>query len=183
MKIGVLALQGSVAEHYNMIERGGAIAIEVRDPSDFDNIDALIIPGGESTTLKKIMKIKSLDKIITKKVKDGMPVWGTCAGLILLSSGEGYLNLIDIKAERNAYGTQHQSFSTTIDFGDSKAEVKFIRAPKIVEVGNGVDIVAEINNEPAACIYGNVLVTTFHPEVTKDLSVFLYFTGLISGSY
>lgn len=179
MVIGVLALQGSVVEHFKMLERGGITAVEVRNPSDFDNIDALIIPGGESTTLVKTMKIKSIDEIIVKKVNEGMPVWGTCAGLILLSRGKEYLNLIDIEVERNGYGTQHQSFSTTIDFGDSKADVKFIRAPKIVKVGDGVDIVSVHGNEPVACISGNVLVTTFHPEVTKDLSVLLYFSGLI----
>lgn len=179
MVIGVLALQGSVLEHCNMLERGGVTAVEVRNPSDFDDIDALIIPGGESTTLVKILKIKSIDKIIVKKVKEGMPVWGTCAGLILLSKGSEYLNLIDVEVERNGYGTQHQSFSTTVDFGDSKANVKFIRAPKIVKVGKDVEIVSVHEDEPVACISGNVLVTTFHPEVTKDLSVLLYFTGLI----
>lgn len=179
MNIGVLALQGSVAEHLNMIKKLGDNPVEVRDPSDFDLIDALIIPGGESTTLSKTLKIKSIDRLIIEKAKGGMPVWGTCAGLILLSNGENYLNLIDIGVERNGYGTQHQSFESTIEFGNSIANVKFIRAPRIANVGKSVDVIAKLDNEPIACLYKNIFVTTFHPEVTNDITVLLYFKGLI----
>lgn len=184
MRIGVLGLQGSVKEHCDSIESQGDIAIVVRYPEDLDSIDALIIPGGESTTLIRLLKIKDMDSAIILKALSGLPIWGTCAGLILLSSkvedsSITPLGLIDITTRRNGYGTQHDSFTADIDIENYSANVRFIRAPRILELGENVKIVTEYNGEVVAATNGKVLVTTFHPEVTGDRYFYRYFRSFI----
>lgn len=184
MRIGVLGLQGSVAEHCYSIENHGDDAFVVKYPEDLDRIDGLIIPGGESTTLMRLLKIKGMDKAISAKVKAGLPVWGTCAGLILLSKSVENnefipLGLIDLKARRNGYGNQHDSFTTDIEIGGNISCVRFIRAPQIVSLGEGVEVLAKYKENTVAAISNNVMVTTFHPEVTGDKYFYRYFRSII----
>ncbi len=184
MDIGVLGLQGSVKEHCDSIKSQGDIAVVVRYPEDLDSIDALIIPGGESTTLVRLLKIKDMDSAIILKALSGMPIWGTCAGLILLSSrvedsSLKPLGLIDITARRNGYGTQHDSFTTVIQIQGCSARVRFIRAPRIVYIGDNVKVVTKYEGEVVAATNGKILVTTFHPEVTEDKSFYRYFKTFI----
>jgi 5'-phosphate synthase pdxT subunit len=173
--VGVLALQGSVKEHIDSIELAGDIGVEVRDPVDFESIDALIIPGGESTTILKLLGIKSIDTVLIEKVKNGLPVWGTCAGLIILSS----LGLIDIDIERNGWGAQNFSFIRDIELDGKSSTVSFIRAPRIKRVGEGVKGISFIDNEIVAIKKGSILGTTFHPELGRDLKVYNYFKSFI----
>lgn len=175
MTIGVLALQGSVKEHIDTIRYAGDIGVEVRDPEDFDTIDALIIPGGESTTIFKLLKIKGLDSIIIDRVKNGLRVWGTCAGLILLNR----LDLLDIEIERNGWGSQNSSFICDIEIKGVESQVSFIRAPRIKSVGIGVDTISTIDGEVVAVKKGKLLGTTFHPELGRDLTVYNFFKSLL----
>lgn len=184
MTIGVLALQGSVEEHINMIEKSGDTALPVRYPDELSRVDALIIPGGESTTLTKVLKIKSMDKAIKDRALQGLPVWGTCAGLILLSSSVDHervepLGLIDIDTARNGYGTQIDSFTATVNLNGEESVVKFIRAPKIIRTGKDVEVVTTYKNEIVAAMSKNILVTAFHPEVTEDKNFLKLFKSII----
>ncbi|MBI9101123.1 MAG: pyridoxal 5'-phosphate synthase glutaminase subunit PdxT [Spirochaetales bacterium] len=184
MTIGVLGLQGSVAEHGRAIESDGDIFRRVLSPEDLDKIDGLIIPGGESTTLTKLIKIKMLDEAILRKAREGLKIWGTCAGLILLSKevkgGEiEPLGLLDITAGRNGYGTQMQSFSTTVPFRGGFEAVSFIRAPKILSCGESVTILSEYAGLPVAVCTESIMATTFHPEVTGSLGVYRYFKNTL----
>lgn len=175
MNIGVLALQGSVEEHLEVIARAGDKGVEVRNPDDFENIDALIIPGGESTTILKLLKIKKLDSILTKKIESGIPVWGTCAGLIILST----LGYLDAVITRNGWGSQNFSFTRDTLFNNKSIQVSFIRAPRIKTVGAGVEVLSTLENEIVAIKRANILGTTFHPELGLDLTVYNYFKGLV----
>ncbi|MGL1891954.1 MAG: pyridoxal 5'-phosphate synthase glutaminase subunit PdxT [Spirochaetaceae bacterium] len=172
MIIGVLALQGSVLEHSTVIETQGDIVRLVNDPQDLEGISRLIIPGGESTTLAKILKIKGLDRAIINQYHKGLFIWGTCAGLILLAN---HLKLIDIKVQRNGYGSHSNSFITDIKFQNKICRVKFIRAPKIKEVDKKVDILSMYDGEVVAAEYNRILVTTFHPELTENIDFYKYF--------
>lgn len=184
MTVGVLGLQGSVKEHCDSVNEFGDQSVVVRYPEDLENIDALIIPGGESTTLLKLLKIKDMDRAIKKKALSGLPIWGTCAGLILLSrkvddNSVEPLNLIDIITKRNGYGNQHDSFTADLTVKGEIANVRFIRAPKILECGPGVKELAHYNNSCVAASFKKILVTTFHPEVTGDKYFYKYFRSFI----
>lgn len=181
--IGVLAIQGSVIEHVSALKRvGEENVVEVRTISDLNRTGSLVIPGGESTTIGKLLKLEGLDKEIIRRAHGGMPIYGTCAGVILvakrISEKAARLNLIDIKVKRNAYGRQVDSFETKILAPKiSKKPIKaiFIRAPKILSAGKDVEILAKYKGDIIMCRQGNILVSTFHPELTDDTSVHKYF--------
>lgn len=180
VKIGVLAIQGSVEEHLKMLEICGAVGGEVLDPKDLEDIDGLIIPGGESTTISKLMATNGLASAICEKAKLGLPIYGTCAGMILLSKSSGgemqSLGLMDVEVERNAYGRQVNSFQTDVDIdGIGEFPAVFIRAPRIKSLGENVKILAKHNQTPIMCRQGNLLVSSFHPELTTDTRVHNYF--------
>jgi len=187
--IGVLDIQGSVEEHFSVLGKCGVRAILVKKNEDLRGISGLIIPGGESTTIGKLIKRFGLFEEIIKAHEQGMAIWGTCAGAILLAKkikpeGEkeiiNSLRLLDVEIARNAYGRQIDSFETEIKFEFGKKVHKkipavFIRAPKILDVGKGVKVLAKFNNEIVAVMQENLLATTFHPEMTDDLSVHEFF--------
>ncbi|PIR55059.1 pyridoxal 5'-phosphate synthase glutaminase subunit PdxT [Candidatus Peregrinibacteria bacterium CG10_big_fil_rev_8_21_14_0_10_36_19] len=176
MKIGVLDIQGSVDEHIISLKKLGVHVVRVKKPEDLEGLKGLIIPGGESTTIGKLLKRFGLGEEIAKKVQDGMAIWGTCAGAILLANqvigGEvDGLNLIDAKVQRNAYGRQIDSFETKIEFANTKIPAVFIRAPKILNVGDGVEILSKLDGEIVAAKKDKIVISTFHPELT-DSTVF-----------
>lgn len=183
LNIGILAFQGSVAEHKRalaMIE--GVSSVEVRTKEDLDMVSGLIIPGGESTTIGKLVREYGLAQPIVQRAKEGMPIWGTCAGMILMAKeivGEQavHLGIMDITVRRNAYGSQLDSFCSDCSMpliSNEKVPLVFIRAPWVESVGNGVDILAELDGKIIAARQGNMLATSFHPELTKDLSFHRY---------
>lgn len=184
MKVGILALQGDVREHISILKKLNAEAVSVKMPEDLEDIDALIIPGGESTTMGFLMKKYGLDKKIKEKYSQGMPIYGTCAGAILLAkniveSRQPKLALIDIEIERNAYGRQNESFEANLEIkeiGDFKGV--FIRAPIIKKIYNGAEILAEHNKFPVMIKQDNILITTFHPELTNDSRIHDYFLSM-----
>lgn len=183
MKVGVLSFQGGVIEHLNQIKSLGHIGIEVKKEEDLNEIDAIILPGGESTTIGKLLKITGLIEPLKEKIKNGLPTWGTCAGMILLANeieGEEtrHLQLMDIRVRRNAFGTQIDSFKTQkLIEGVSKGEIEliFIRAPYITKVGKTVSILCKIDNKIVAVKQDNIIATSFHPELTDDLTFLQYF--------
>ena len=189
-KVGVLALQGDFAEHMKSLESIGAEPTEVRLPADLVDIDALIIPGGESTTIARLMDVFGLTKDIKGRVKEGMPVWGTCAGMIVLAKRlvedrPQPLGLMDIRVQRNAYGRQIDSFETEIPvpaLGEKSFRAVFIRAPAIEEIGSAVETIACLEDgQVVAAREGNVLVTAFHPELTSDTRFHSYFLSMDAG--
>lgn len=191
MGVGVLALQGDFAEHVELLEAAGVQAIEVRLPSDLRDIQSLIIPGGESTTIARLMDVFNLTEDIKRLVQDGMPTWGTCAGMIVLAreiteDRPKPLGLIDICVQRNAFGRQVDSFETNIAvpvLGEDAFPAVFIRAPMIEEIGPGVKSLAYLDDHSVvAAQQGNVLVTAFHPELTKDQRFHSYFLSMSSES-
>jgi len=195
MKIGVLALQGAFLEHIQVIHRLGAAAVEVRLPADLDNLDGLIIPGGESTTILKLMHTNNLFEPLRKMIESGLPVLGTCAGMICLAkrisnSQESVLEplaLMDIDVRRNAFGRQVDSFEVDLPvpvLGDEAYRAVFIRAPLIEKVGQGVQVLARLDDGTiVAARQDNMLVTSFHPELTEDLRFHKYFLNMAnSGS-
>ena len=180
MKVGILALQGDVREHADKLTTLEAKSVSVKFPQHLDDIDALIIPGGESTTISMLMKRYKLDEAIKEKYKLGMPIYGTCAGAILLAkSSKGKqlkLGLADMSVERNAYGRQLESFEAPLNIkyiGDFNGI--FIRAPVIKRMHNGTEILCEHDNHPVMIKHNNLLITTFHPELTDDTRVHAYF--------
>jgi 5'-phosphate synthase pdxT subunit len=177
LTIGVLALQGAFIEHVKMLERLGAKAREVRLPSDLDGLDGLIIPGGESTTIGKLLVHYELLEPLRKLVDSGFPIYGTCAGTILLAKDIGGLDqpllaTMDLVVKRNAFGRQLQSFETDLKIaglGDEPFRAVFIRAPAISSAGAGVDVLASLDNGTiVAARQGSLLVSCFHPELTND---------------
>ena len=189
MMIGVLALQGDFARHAAVLARCGVEAVEVRRPEELADVDGLIIPGGESTTLLKLMDEWAFVPALEKFHAAGRPIFGTCAGLILLaremeSPRQFSLGLIDVTVERNAYGRQRESFeasgTVTLDGRAHPLEMVFIRAPRIRRVGAGVETLAEHHGEPVMARQGSVLVATFHPELTDDRAVHRYFCDVVS---
>lgn len=182
--IGVLALQGDFAEHVMVLRRLGAEAREVRLPRDFDGLDGLILPGGESTTFSRLIGVNGLKGPILDLAASHAPVWGTCAGLIALARrvegrDQPILGLLDIEVKRNAYGRQIDSFETTISIpalGEAPFHAVFIRAPRIEKVGAGVEVLARTaDGVPVAVRQGNVLASSFHPELTEDPRFHAYF--------
>ena len=190
MRIGVLAIQGDVIEHQAVLRRLGADEVEVRVPGDLAGVDGLIIPGGESTTIGKLMVEHGLDRAIPDAVRQGMAVYGTCAGMILMakraSGGEPpLLRLMDIEVARNAYGRQVDSFETDLEvpvLGPPPLHAVFIRAPVIEEVGRGVEVLASLDRRPVLAREGRLLVSSFHPELAPDDRVHRYFLDMIRAS-
>jgi 5'-phosphate synthase pdxT subunit len=177
LTIGVLALQGAFAEHVAMLERLGARAREVRLPSDLQGLDGLIIPGGESTTIGKLLVHYELLEPLRDLVGSGLPIYGTCAGTILLAKDIGgldqpLLGTMDLVVERNAFGRQLQSFETDVQIAgldESPFRAVFIRAPAIKSAGPGVDVLASLDDGTiVAARQGSLLVSCFHPELTDD---------------
>jgi len=186
MKVGVLALQGAVAEHIRSIELAGAEGVAVKHPEQLEELDGLIIPGGESTTIGKLMRKYEFIEAIRAFSEQRKPVFGTCAGLILMAKEieggeEAHLGLMDIKVSRNAFGRQRESFETDLDVKGLQEPLRavFIRAPLITAVGNEVDILSNYNDEIVAARQGHLLVSSFHPELTDDYSLHTYFTEMI----
>ena len=182
--VGVLALQGAFAAHAESLRRLGCETTEVRSVSDLESVTALVIPGGESSTMSQLIESAGLVEPIRRRVSDGMPVFGTCAGLILLATeildGRGdqiSFGALDVAVRRNAYGRQVDSFETEIDTVDGLVRAVFIRAPRIESVGDNVDVLARHGNEPVWIRQGNVMATSFHPELTDDVRVHARFVS------
>lgn len=182
MNIGILALQGAFLEHGKILESLNINYKFVRNISDFESCDSLIIPGGESTSISKLLKSTGLDNKIISSIKNGMPVFGTCAGMILLAkevvNQESHLAVMNICVKRNAYGRQLGSFSFKSNFQGiiKPIEMVFIRAPYIHSIlSSDVEILAKVNDKIVAARDKNLLVTSFHPELTNDSSVHKFF--------
>lgn len=195
MNVGVLALQGAFIEHIRALNRLGVTAREVRSCNDLDTVDALIIPGGESTTIGKLLVRTGLHEAIRIRAASGMSIWGTCAGMILLGADVGdtgsrtgerqpLLRLMDVRLRRNAFGAQLESFETTLEvpaIADYPVPTIFIRAPVIEAVGAGVDVLARLpDGRPVAARQGQYLATAFHPELTDDLAWHRYFVTSVT---
>ncbi|MFB3926686.1 MAG: pyridoxal 5'-phosphate synthase glutaminase subunit PdxT [Syntrophales bacterium] len=187
MIIGVLALQGAFREHAGMLKKCGIDAVEVRLPDQLDQVDGLIIPGGESTTISKLMLEYGFPGKIKELASSGKPVFGTCAGLIVLANKlqgkmQALLNLIDIDVKRNAYGRQIESREVDLPFeflGDGPFRTVFIRAPQIESIGPGVKALAWYQKKVIAARQNNILVCAFHPELTGDPRVHRYFIEMV----
>jgi pyridoxal 5'-phosphate synthase pdxT subunit len=184
MTIGVLALQGDFDAHRRRLEELGATVTLVRKAEDFDNIDGLVIPGGESTTFLKLMPSQLLERLRT--FVHAKPTFGTCAGAILLANrvtnpDQPGLNALDITIERNAYGRQIDSaiLEAATKLGDLPLEMVFIRAPRIQQVGDGVEVLAKRGDDPVLVRQGRVMAATFHPELSDDTRVHAEFLKLI----
>lgn len=190
IKVGILALQGSFSEHAKMIQSLGYESFEVRKVNELENIDGLIIPGGESTTMKHHLALSEFGLLLKQKIDEGLPVYGTCAGAILLAKkingrlNEDGLNAMNIDVLRNAYGAQLDSFEEEITVNLKEHSYKipaiYIRAPKINSIGDEVKVLSKNNNnEIVMALQRNILVTTFHPELTQDKTVHSYFVETI----
>jgi 5'-phosphate synthase pdxT subunit len=168
MKIGVLAVQGNVREHTTMLRRLGAEVVEVRKPEQLDGLDGLVVPGGESTTFMRLMRLYGLDEALRTFAG---PVFGTCAGMIVLD--REHLALMDLEVDRNAYGRQVASFEADLDLKGEARPLRgvFIRAPRVRDHGDEVEVLAEHDVEPVLLRQGRFLVASFHPELTEDTRV------------
>ncbi len=191
-RIGVLALQGAVDLHVHALERLGVETIEVRRAEDLARVDGLVLPGGESSTISKLLVINELFEPLAERLNEGMPAFGTCAGMIMLASEllDGHddhlsFGAIDISVRRNAFGRQIDSFETdlsVIGLPESPVHAVFIRAPVVERVGPEVEILAAVEEgQPVACRQGNVLVTSFHPELSPDLRIHELFIKGMAG--
>lgn len=187
MKIGVLALQGAVAEHIKMIGKAGAEGVVVKRAEQLNELDGIIIPGGESTTIGKLMREYGFIEALRSFSGQGKPLFGTCAGLIILADhivGEerAHLQLMNMKVQRNAFGRQRESFETELDVKgiDEKVRAVFIRAPLIKEVGANVDVLSMHNGEIVAARQGHLLAVSFHPELTDDYRMHQYFLDMVT---
>ena len=190
-KVGILALQGAVREHAAAVAELGAHPVEVRTPDDLAGVEALILPGGESTTMSLLLESSGLYDPIAERLADGMPAFGTCAGMILLSSDvldgrpdQRFFGAIDLTVRRNAFGRQVDSFETGLAVrglpsttGDEPFDAVFIRAPFVERAGDDVEVLAEVDGHPVLCRSGSVLVSAFHPELSDDLRVHELFLG------
>lgn len=187
--IGVLALQGDFEKHALMLELLGAGTLYVREPADLERVDALVMPGGESTTIGKLMTAYRLLEPIRERILDGMPVYGTCAGLILLAvqteeKHQHRLSVLDISVRRNAYGRQVDSFEADIDIpviGERPFRAVFIRAPVVTEIKDSVQTLAQFENKPVLVRKDNILAGSFHPELTEDTRIHAYFLDTVAG--
>ena len=197
--IGVLAIQGDVAENVlatkNALEQSNVSGkvVEVKTPQDVQKIDGLILPGGESTMMGQLSMVNGSLKQIKEKISAGMPVFGICAGLIMLSKNasdkivgnmdQPLLDLIDVAVERNSFGRQQESFEAKVSMdslGISDFNGVFIRAPSISQLGDGVEAISKFNDKVVAVKKGNILCTAFHPELTQDVSLHKYFVNMVS---
>ena len=180
MKAGVLALQGDFREHALVLAAAGASPVEVRTPQDLSGVELLVIPGGESTTIGKLARAVGLVEPVRVRVADGMPVLGTCAGMIVLaqrvSGGEPLFGVLDVTVQRNAYGRQVDSFEADVDVDGIDHPVRgvFIRAPRVEAVGPDVRILAEHEGHPVVLEQGNVVVASFHPELVGEAALHAY---------
>lgn len=191
MKIGVLAVQGAVSEHLSHIQKCGVDAVAVKDRESLGKACGLIIPGGESTTIGKLIEIFGLADLIRERNRQGsLAVFGTCAGMVLLArdivdgiKDQPRLGLMDIQVKRNAFGRQRESFETELDFDilDYPLTAVFIRAPIVKKAGPDVETLAELPEGIVAARQGNLLVTSFHPELTDDLRAHQYFINICRG--
>lgn len=184
--VGILALQGSVIEHESMLAKIGAKTLRVLKPEHLEQIDGIILPGGESTTLGKLLNLFSLAEPLKAKIEGGLPVFGTCAGLILLAKEiegeEPHLGVMDIRVRRNAYGRQIDSFiahEVIEEFSPLPLELVFVRAPAIEKTFGKAKVLKELNGRIIAARQENMLVTSFHPELTDDETVHRYFISMI----
>lgn len=188
MKIGILALQGAFEEHVKVLEKLGVASVEIRNLEDFQqhqsDLSGLILPGGESTTMGKLLRDQNMLIPLRGAILNGLPVFGTCAGLILLakeitSQEESHLATMDIVVERNAYGRQLGSFYTEAECkGVGKIPMTFIRGPIISSLGEDVEILATVDDQIVAAQEQNMLVTSFHPELTDDARLHQYFINM-----
>jgi 5'-phosphate synthase pdxT subunit len=176
MKIGVLAVQGNFREHAAVLRRLGAEPVEVRKPAQLEGLDGLIIPGGESTAIMRLVRLYGLEDAIRGFSR---PLFGTCAGMILLD--RNHLGVLDLEVARNAYGRQVASFEADLELDGDERPLRgvFIRAPRVAEVGPGVEVLAELEGEPVLLREGRVLVASFHPELTDDTRVHERFLDLV----
>ncbi|HEX2945008.1 MAG TPA: pyridoxal 5'-phosphate synthase glutaminase subunit PdxT [Clostridia bacterium] len=187
IRVGVLALQGSVIEHMHMLNTIDNVeSVEVKSNIDLTEIDGIILPGGESTVMGKLIKDFGLFDTLKSRIVDGMPAWGTCAGMILLAKDivdeEPHLSVMDIKVRRNAYGRQIDSFSRNAvipAISPEPIELIFVRAPWIDAAGDNADKLLSIDGHIVAARQNNMLATSFHPELTKNPSVHMYFIDMI----
>jgi pyridoxal 5'-phosphate synthase pdxT subunit len=183
LTLGVLALQGAFREHKQLFETLGAKVVEVRFPEQLEGLQGIVIPGGESTTMAKLMGSYEFDKALPEFYKQGGAIWGTCAGAIAIAKDiVGYpeqprLNLMDIAVERNAYGRQVASFETDVPVKtfENPFHVVFIRAPRIASVGKDVEVLATFKDDPIMVKQERLMATVFHPELTKDTRIHRYF--------
>ena len=168
MRIGVLAVQGNFREHAAMLRRLGSDPVEVRKPEQLEGLDGLVVPGGESTTFMRLMRLYGLDEALRTFAG---PVFGTCAGMIVLD--RGHLDLMDLEVDRNAYGRQVASFEADLRLRDEDEPLHgvFIRAPRVRDHGPGVEVLAEHDGEPVLLRQGRFIVAAFHPELTEDTRV------------
>ena len=189
-RVGVLALQGAFREHLAALRDVGVDAVEVRLPRDLEGLDGLVIPGGESSTMSKLIEAYDLEQPIRDLHARGGAFLGTCAGMIVLAHhaedgrpDQRYLDMIDIDVRRNAYGRQPASFESPLRLAGEDLPIPgvFIRAPQIERLGEGVEVVAEHDGKPVAARQGNVLVTAFHPELTTDRRLHARFADMVGG--
>jgi len=191
LRVGVFALQGDVREHLQLLTSLGVESIEVRNPEQLASCDGLIIPGGESTTISKLIDIFGLRDDLLAYIAQDNPVYGTCAGMIMLAtevldeaSGQQSLKAMDISVRRNAFGSQLDSFEALVEFAGSPVEVAFIRAPIVERVGENVQVLSKLSTGAIVAVReGNLLATSFHPELTGDSAVHEYFLGMISKTH
>lgn len=190
MNIGVLAVQGDFAEHCHVLRSIGVTATEVRLPRHLDDLDGLIIPGGESTTLSRLMSLYELREPVAEMAARGKAVWGTCAGMIMLATeiteeDPVPMGLMDVGVQRNAFGRQVDSFEQDLPIrglGCREYHAIFIRAPVIIRVGEDVEVIGALpDGRPVAVQQGNMMATSFHPELTADPRVHRYFVALAGG--
>ncbi|WP_026963048.1 pyridoxal 5'-phosphate synthase glutaminase subunit PdxT [Alicyclobacillus herbarius] len=189
MKIGVLALQGAFREHERIFSSLGAETVLVKKVDHLDSLDGLVIPGGESTSIGRLLREYHLIEPIRELAGDGLPVLGTCAGMIVLAKRihggeEPHLALMDIEVDRNSFGRQRESFEAELDIpeiGDTPFPAVFIRAPHVVEVDEGVSVLARYQDRIVAVREGNLVALSFHPELTDDTRLHQYFLKLIEG--
>ncbi|MED3575565.1 pyridoxal 5'-phosphate synthase glutaminase subunit PdxT [Cytobacillus praedii] len=186
IKIGVLGLQGAVREHVQSIEACGAEAIVIKHKEQLDEADGLILPGGESTTMRKLIDKYDFMRSLKEFAESGKPMFGTCAGLILLAKNiigydEPHIGVMDVKVERNSFGRQKESFEADLDIAGVAEDFQavFIRAPHIVQAGENVEILAKHKGRIVAAREGNILGCSFHPELTDDHRLTAYFIGMV----
>jgi pyridoxal 5'-phosphate synthase pdxT subunit len=187
VKVGILALQGDVAEHAQALAELGADPVEVRTPQHLAGADALVLPGGESTTISKLLDSSGLFDAVAERLADGMPAFGTCAGMILLASevldgrpDQRSFGAIDLAVRRNAFGRQVDSFEADLDvegLAGGRFPAVFIRAPYVERAGDRVEVLARVDGHPVLCRQGAVLTAAFHPELSGDLRLHQLFLG------
>ena len=193
VKVGVLALQGDVAEHASALTDCGAHVVEVRSPGDLAGVDGVLLPGGESTTISMLIDKAGLFDPLAARLADGLAAFGTCAGMILLAAevldgrpDQRSFAAIDIGVRRNAFGRQAQSFEAALDVaglpgGEGPFDAVFIRAPAVERVGRSVEVLASVDGRPVLCRQGPVVVAAFHPELSSDLRVHRLFLDTCEG--